>query len=728
MLLKKILYYNLLTIFFALYISVTVAQNPIPASSLTSDDRKDLEELTNLMHKAEDFEASAKEIYEEIDKLKEEEGLTNDSEKIKKLRKKAIKEDIQAFDKRKEAHKIRYDLYQRHLEKFRESGDTSEMEAIKAKLLIEDADQFFYRASTLRNEAYNQTSELEKKFEKLEKANNIENLGLEKIEKALTAYYKKEEKQKSQTFSEELPTINNDKVVVNRKLLSNIRQTMSKVKNYTFRDQFQNIDERDTVDGKKLTELWYAYIYPEKEKLSSTVTRENSKEKTAISTQTEESFSEDTAKAEISQEQKEKAADEEIKESVKEADRDKQKSDKISDKEEFASGMIFKVQIAADKKPLSQSTLRKLYNGNKKEISRVVENGWYKYSIGDFKTFDQAEKFKDNLDTRDAFIVAYQNGKQVTPERSESKAVTDSKEAKTKTEEETVSGSAREVVFKVQIAAARNPMNNRLLNQRYNGPMEINKDKVGGWHKYSIGEFSNYEEANKQKKQADVEGAFVTAYKNGELLDIKHAIQLSEGKEPIQPSMERSREDLTGVTFKVQIAADRIQLDNNRLEEIYSGVKKIQLDKGDGWYRYSIGTCPTYFHAKQLRRKTDVRGAFVVAYKNGERLNAYKLRSSKVLCPNLDLTKYKGSSDNLVFSVQIAASSRSLNVDDLKFIYCGNRTIQEHKVGKWHKYTVGTFDNYEQAAELKKNICVPGAFVVAYEGTQQINIKEAINK
>ena len=622
MLFKKILYYNLLTIFFALCISVTGAQNPIPASSLTSDDRKDLEELTNLMHKAEDFEVNAKEIYEKIDKLKEEESLTDDSEKIKKLRKKAIKEDIQAFEKRKEAHKIRYDLYQRHLEKFRESGDTSEMEAIKAKLLIEDADQFFYRASTLRNEAYNQTSELKKKFDKLEKANNIENLGTEKIEKALTVYYQKEEKQKSQTFSEELPTINNDKVVVNRKLLSNIRQTIGKVKNYTFRDQFRNIDERDTVDGGKLAELWYAYIYPEKDKISSTVTRENSEEKTATKTQTEESFSEDTAKAEISQEQKEKVADEEIEKSVKKTDREKQKSDKISGKEEFASGMIFKVQIAA----------------------------------------------------------------------------------------------------------ARNPMSNRLLNQRYDGSMKITKDKVGGWHKYSIGEFSNYQEANKQKKQAGVEGAFVTAYKNGELLDIKHAIQLSEGKEPKQPSREISREDLTGVKFKVQIAADRIQLDNNRLEEIYSGVKKIETNKGDGWYRYSIGTCPTYFHAKQLRRKTDVRGAFVVAYKNGERLNAYKLRSSKILCPNLDLTKYKGSNDNLVFSVQIAASSRSLNVDDLKFIYCGNRTVQEHQVEKWHKYTVGIFDNYKKAAQLKKNICVPGAFVVAYEGTQQINIKEAINK
>jgi len=157
-------------------------------------------------------------------------------------------------------------------------------------------------------------------------------------------------------------------------------------------------------------------------------------------------------------------------------------------------------------------------------------------------------------------------------------------------------------------------------------------------------------------------------------------------------------------------------------------VKKIQLNKGDGWYRYSIGTCPSYFHAQQLRRKTDVRGAFVVAYKNEERVNAYKLKSSRVLCQNLNITEFNGNNDKLVFSVQIAASSRSLNADDLKFVYCGNKTIQERHVGKWYKYAVGSFDNYEKAAELKKTICVPGAFVVAYEGAKQINIKEAIHK
>ncbi|MGM0497928.1 MAG: hypothetical protein ACQESJ_08425, partial [Bacteroidota bacterium] len=745
MIFKRILYYNLLTVFLILGVSSIYAQNPIPTSSLTSEDREDLEELTNLMHKSEDFEEKAKEIYEKIDKLKKEEELTDESEKVKKLRKKAMKKDIQAFEKQKEAHKIRYDLYQRHVKKFKESSDTSEMDAIEAKLLMEDADQFFYKASTLRNEAYNQTSELEKKFEKLEKANNIETLGIEKVEKALESYYEKEEENlsdESQKQSGKLPSIDNEKVVVNRKLLRNIRQTTQKVKDYTFRDKFKNIEEKDTVDGEKLIDLWYAYLYSDKSIQTSEAGEEDtiSDDEMAENTESEEDLAKETAKDKKKEEkeeedtiQKDDVSDEQTAEKVKgeeEKGEDTQKPDKqkVSEKKKFSSETVFKIQIAADEKPLSQSTLRKLYDGQKKEISRVVENGWYKYSVGDFETFDQAEDFKEKLNTRDAFIVAYENEKRVNPERSERKEVAGAEETKPEEKVEKVSGSTSEVVFKLQIAASRHPMKENLLKQRYNGTMEINKDKVGGWHKYSIGEFSNYQEANNHKKQIDAEGAFVTAYKDGELLDIKNAIQLSEGKEPVKSPRKRSRKIPAGLTFKVQIAADRIQLDDDRLSDIYSGAKKIQTDQGDGWYRYSIGTCPSYFHAKQLRRKTNVRGAFVVAYKNEERLNAYKLRPSRVHCPDLNVTEFNGNNDQLIFSVQIAASSHSLNSDDLKFIYCGNKTIHEHHIDKWYKYAVGSFDSYEKAAELKKTICVPGAFVVAYEGTDQLDIKQAINK
>jgi hypothetical protein len=721
-------------------------QNPVPKTSLTANDRKDLEKITKLLHKAEGFENQAEETYEQIDNLKKEKGLSDGADQVKQLRTTALKKDIQAFEKKKEAHRIKYQMYKRHLDKFKGDSASGDMNSIKAKLLIEDADQFFYRASTLRNEAYNQTSEPEKKFEKLEKAHSIEKLGLEKVEKALSIYYSKgfdKQEGANKLSKKDIPDIDNEKVVVNRDLLRNIKLTLRQVDNRTFRDKFQNLQERDTVGGKELVDLWYAYLYPDRTiQPSGDIDAEikTSGDTVSDKIQSKEELAEKTSQTEETDESERQAPKDEAtpkEQAQKEKEAPNTDSEKliVEKEQQYASGLIYRVQIAADKKPLSQATLRKLYDGDK-QISRVVENGWYKYSIGDFSTFDNAEAFKNDLKTRDAFIVAYKDGEPVSPERAQKDDITEPEKEKPpdeKTEPKPLepvepAKTTSEVVFKVQIAASRNPMSDNLLHNIYGGDKEINKNIVDGWYKYSVGQFPEYEAANKLKKKTNVGGAFITAYKDGELLDIKQAIQLSEGRAPQTSPDAGKNVSREGVTFKVQIAADRIQLGDKRLKEIYSGVKKVDLNKGEGWYRYSIGQCPTYFHAKQLRRKTGVRGAFVVAYKNGQRLNAYKLRSSRVQCPELSLTEFNENQNQITFAVQVSASSSKLNKHDLKFIYCGNHSVHEHHIGQWYKYAVGSFRNYEQAANLKKTICVPGAFVVAYKGARQIDIKQAINQ
>ena len=739
--------YCFLTFFLMVFCVANLhTQNPVPKTSLAANDRKDLEKITELMHKAEGFENQAAETYEQIDKLKKEKGLNDGSDQVRQLRNTAIKKDIQDFEKKKEAHRIKYQMYKRHLNKFKKDSVSGEMNTIKAKLLIEDADQFFYRASTLRNEAYNQTSELEKKFEKLEKAHNIESLGLEKVEKALSLYYSKgsdKHKAAEELSKEDIPRVDNEKVVVNRDLLRNIKLTLRQVDNRTFRDKFQNLQERDTVGGKELVDLWYAYLYPDRTiqpsgdiedeiKTSGDTVSEKIQSKDELAEKTNQPDKTDES---ARQAPKEEATPKEQAQKETEAPNADSEKLKVEEEQQYASGLIYRVQIAADKKPLSQATLRKLYDGDK-QISRIVENGWYKYSIGDFSTFDNAEAFKNDLKTRDAFIVAYKDGEPVSPERAQKDDISGPEKEKPldeKTEpkpSETVepAKTTSEVVFKVQIAASRNPMSDNLLHNIYGGDKDINKNIVNGWHKYSIGKFPDYGAANKLKKKTNVSGAFIAAYKQGKLLDIKQAIQLSEGKAPRVSADASNNVSREGVTFKVQIAADRIQLNDQRLNEIYGGVKNVELNEGEGWYRYSIGQCPTYFHAKQLRRKTGVRGAFVVAYKNGQRLNAYKLRSSRIQCPELSLTDFNANQNQITFAVQVSASSSKLSKHDLKFVYCGNHSVHEHHIGKWYKYAVGSFRNYEQAANLKKSICVPGAFVVAYKGARQIDIKQAINQ
>jgi len=71
--------------------------------------------------------------------------------------------------------------------------------------------------------------------------------------------------------------------------------------------------------------------------------------------------------------------------------------------------LIYKIQIAASKTPLSISQLRKLYYADD-IINTAVEGGWYKYSVGVFETYQEAKRFKLNIGVSDSFVVAYKKG------------------------------------------------------------------------------------------------------------------------------------------------------------------------------------------------------------------------------------------------------------------------------------------------------------------------------
>ncbi|MCF6241846.1 MAG: hypothetical protein L3J74_10945 [Bacteroidales bacterium] len=76
------------------------------------------------------------------------------------------------------------------------------------------------------------------------------------------------------------------------------------------------------------------------------------------------------------------------------------------------SGIIYRVQIAASKVPVSMKELQKIYPANS-PIHTSIENGWYKYSVGLFNTYREAQKFKINIGVKDAFVVAYINNNRV---------------------------------------------------------------------------------------------------------------------------------------------------------------------------------------------------------------------------------------------------------------------------------------------------------------------------
>jgi len=75
--------------------------------------------------------------------------------------------------------------------------------------------------------------------------------------------------------------------------------------------------------------------------------------------------------------------------------------------------IIFKVQIAAHTVPLTEEYLRTIYLGGM-QIDMIYEEEWYKYSIGRYKTLEEATETLEECNVKKAFVIAYQEGKKLT--------------------------------------------------------------------------------------------------------------------------------------------------------------------------------------------------------------------------------------------------------------------------------------------------------------------------
>ncbi|MBN1598057.1 MAG: OmpA family protein [Bacteroidales bacterium] len=80
----------------------------------------------------------------------------------------------------------------------------------------------------------------------------------------------------------------------------------------------------------------------------------------------------------------------------------------ITEKREVlpARGTIFRVQIAASRHPLSENLLKNIYKGGR-DIFMFQEEGWYKYAIGEYTSYYEANNLRKSCGVKDAFIAAY---------------------------------------------------------------------------------------------------------------------------------------------------------------------------------------------------------------------------------------------------------------------------------------------------------------------------------
>lgn len=85
--------------------------------------------------------------------------------------------------------------------------------------------------------------------------------------------------------------------------------------------------------------------------------------------------------------------------------------DKSADKSIESTGKIFEVQIAACITSMSPSDFERRYKGDMKIAIHFKDTWkWHRYTIGNFKTFEEARNCRLNCGIKDAFIILFQNG------------------------------------------------------------------------------------------------------------------------------------------------------------------------------------------------------------------------------------------------------------------------------------------------------------------------------
>jgi len=181
----------------------------------------------------------------------------------------------------------------------------------------------------------------------------------------------------------------------------------------------------------------------------------------------------------------------------------------------------FRIQLRASyKHKLSPDSLAKLFNIDK-PINEEKIKSWYKYSVGSFKTYQEAREFRkelvSNQKIKGAFIIAYFDNqrlntlselKDVAPE-----TLPGGQPPKLKFEE---TGKC----YRIQILALKEKsVSPSVLKDMYQLEENVYEEVYHNFRKYTVGYCLTKQDAlNLRLKliQKGLDGAFVVSYKNGE--------------------------------------------------------------------------------------------------------------------------------------------------------------------------------------------------------------------
>lgn len=603
-------------------------------SILEATDLKKIEKANVYKDEADRLIEEANKLYLDVFAIQgdyELDDLTK-QKKVKQLEAKARKKVIEAASFYQKCNEIKFGVYKGYIEKFWSRFTGNDAQYTDAKLIEEQSNDFYYQAFTSRNAA-NRMPDNDEKIQKLNNANELEIKAIDKQVSALGYYYNiktaettemesVEEKepvistsQPAETYqvqTQPLPSeikqsqdVSSDQVVINKEMIEIYNRYMLAHERPGDTLPTSGFASLSSFDAERILQLWYAYIYGipfEAEKAeppapADTFMTENQSQVIKSITVTEskpqqkQPFDEKMAVVESEQQAKIIPADENV---------------------------VYKVQIAANRTQLDQRTLQNIYYGQK-GVEMIEENGWYKYVVGDFNSYQEADKFRKSCGVKNAFIVAYRKGEQFVPVQAKETIVPAAAIGK--------GNMPGGLVFRIQVAAARSPLTKEQLARIYPGPYAIEMIEEDGWYKYQILGLRLYSDALRLLTDIPVKGAFISAYEEGNKINLFDGVVKNRTLE--RTVKTTGRKGLREIEFHVQIAASRLPISPEELSRIYSGSETVSLLFEDGWYKYRIKAGNSFERATQVKANCGVNKAFIVAYKQARKITLYEALQEK---------------------------------------------------------------------------------------------------
>ncbi|HAN19094.1 MAG: hypothetical protein A2X13_02635 [Bacteroidetes bacterium GWC2_33_15] len=639
-----------------------------------NDDQKKLEKVKEINQEAQKLNDEANSLYSEIAEY--DDSDPKNTEIIEKLKNKALKFQLEALELQKEANFIEYNVLNNNLAELKSKYSINNDIPIELKIQEEQAGELFYKAEKLRNEAYLlEKDELEMRFSKLSGAQEYERTGIESLEQ-LKDIFAGNQTIETNTYSNPNAGENDKTVEINEELLKSFLNYLNRKDSFLTVNKYYSILYSDSITASSIRNAWDDYLYAD---ISSTQTDEAYETGTDDALNIPDEVEPGDISADLIEDDIEKtntdiykdvifkiqvAADKsqlpqhslqkiyEGNKTVKminengwnkysigdfksyaEADvfrgllkvgdafivaykdgtkidtpemlkEQKRSANKEISSADISGGVIFKVQIAADKVKLSENQLAAIYGGNE-PVALREEDGWYKYSVGTLNTYEQAVALNKSTHVKGSFVVAFRDGIRIP--------LNDARKGKL-----SETSLNEDIVFKVQVAADKKQLSSEKLHVIYSGYEKINRFEEDGWYKYAVGEFNNFNDANEFRKNCNVKGAFVVAFKGDKKINVLDAKKSLICHDPI---IHKDWMNNSELVFKVQIAASSEELPVNKIKKICCIEPDVYLIEENGWFKYSIGNFKLYQNALELKNNSRVDGAFVVAYKNGQKIN-----------------------------------------------------------------------------------------------------------